>query len=375
MTTSNRPTESGRSGLRPIERRNVDGLAPTGSDSDGYDDDPARREDGQPRGWGDRVRNGVGIQFGRMGWLLLAAGLAFGSAGMAAVTQPQPVTGHRPELTWAADRELSAKLDAAVRDLVLLNGDVDVLSQMAREVLTDLVQIDQAKLTQAWDGGSSAVDSIYARAGDLDTRLICNPWDATRDLELSKTYDPALVDRYHHICLAVASVAPLRGEWESLVAGSQTAMSLATDIGTHDQVGTSALQLATQGRYPEALAKLASASSAISDATSTAADLAKVLDVSTLQDWLSRTTGWDNAARILWQSVIGSKGVITPQVTAAIKVEKAARALLPDDNAVLQVVMDELAGNLIPQGISIENSRGAFASALSDLVGGAAFGQ
>jgi hypothetical protein len=67
--------------------------------------------------------------------------------------------------------------------------------------------------------------------------------------------------------------------------------------------------------------------------------------------------------------------VISPQVTAAIKGEKDARALLPDDNAVLQVVMDELAGNLIPHGISIETSRGAFAAAIGDLVGGTVFGQ
>jgi hypothetical protein len=37
--------------------------------------------------------------------------------------------------------------------------------------------------------------------------------------------------------------------------------------------------------------------------------------------------------------------------------------------------MDELAGKLIPQGISIETSRGAFAAAIGDLVGGTVFGQ
>ena len=73
--------------------------------------------------------------------------------------------------------------------------------------------------------------------------------------------------------------------------------------------------------------------------------------------------------------MIDSKGVISPQVTAAIKNEKDARALLPDDNAVLQVVMDELASNLIPQSISIETSRGAFSAAISDLVGGTVFSQ
>ncbi len=375
MTTSNRPTQSGRPGLRPIERRNLDGLLPAGRDRDEFDDDPGRREGGDHLGWGDRVREGIGNQLVRLGWLLLAAGLALGSAGVAAATQPQPISGHRPELTWAADQELSARLDAAIRDLSLLNGDVDLLSQTARTTLTDLVQIDQAALAQAWASGSSAVSSIYARASDLDTRLTCDPWGDARDVELRKTYDPALVDRYHRVCLAIASVAPLRSEWDALVAGTRTAMTVASDISTHDQAGTAALQLATQGRYPEALAELAGAAGAISAATTTAADLAKVLDVSTLQDWLSRTSGWDNAARVLWQSVIDSKGAITPQVTAAIKVEKAARALLPDDNAVLQVVMDELAGNLIPYGISIETSRGAFSGALSNLVGGTVSGQ
>jgi hypothetical protein len=259
--------------------------------------------------------------------------------------------------------------------MVLLNGDIDLLGQMSRKTLSNLVQIDQAGLTEAWDSGSGAVTSIYARAADLDTRLTCDPWDAAREIELSKTYSPAPIDRYHRICLALTSVGPLRDDWAALVAGSRTAIQVALDINSHDQIGTNALRLATQGRYPDALAELSRASTAIADATAIAADLAKILDVSTLQDWLTRTTRWDSAAAVLWQSVIDSKGVISPQVTAAIKGEKDARALLPDDNAVLQVVMDELAGNLIPHGISIETSRGAFAAAIGDLVGGTVFGQ
>jgi hypothetical protein len=375
MTTSNRPAQSERSALRPIDRRDLDDLEPPADDLEIFDESSDRHERESPLGRGDRIRGVIGRQLVSLGWLLLAAGLAFGSAGVVTATQPTPTSGHRQELTWAADQELSAKLDAAVRDMVLLNGDIDLLGQMSRKTLSNLVQIDRAGLTEAWDSGSGAVTSIYARAGDLDARLTCDPWDAAREIELSKTYSPAPIDRYHRICRALTSVGPLRDDWEALVAGSRTAIQVALDINSHDQIGTNALQLATGGRYSDALAELSRASTAIADATATAADLAKVVDVSTLQDWLTRTTRWDSAAAVLWQSVIDSKGVISPQVTAAIKGEKDARALLPDDNTVLQVVMDDLAGNLIPQGISIETSRGAFAAAIGDLVGGTVFGQ
>ncbi|MGA3057472.1 MAG: hypothetical protein ABSE70_05465 [Candidatus Limnocylindrales bacterium] len=375
MAKSKRPAPSAGSRLRPIEGRDLDDLEPIGYEDSVYDDDPDHREEGYTASSGDRIRDWIGRQLVRVGWLVLAAGLAFGSAGVAAATQRLPTGDNRPELTWAADKELSSKLDAAVSDLVLLNDDVDLLAQMARKTLSGLAQINQVALTQAWDSGSGAVDSIYARAADLNTRLKCDSLDAARRLEMGKTYSPALVDRYQRICLVVASIAPLRNDWESLVAGSRTAMRVASDIDDHDRIAVEALQLATKGLYPEALTKLSGASAAIADATSIAADLAKVTDVSTLRDWLTRTAGWDASARVLWQSLIDSKGRITPQVTAALKGEADARALLPDDNSVLQVVLYELAGNLTSDGISIEAARGALSDALGGLVGGTVVGQ
>jgi hypothetical protein len=51
-----------------------------------------------------------------------------------------------------------------------------------------------------------------------------------------------------------------------------------------------------------------------------------------------------------------------------------ARALLPDNNNVLQVVLYEVAGNMTSDGISIETARGELAAAVADLTGGTVLG-
>jgi hypothetical protein len=158
------------------------------------------------------------------------------------------------------------------------------------------------------------------------------------------------------------------------MAGSQTAMRVADDVNTHDAAAADALVLATQGRYPEAIDKLNGASAAIADASSIADNLSKVTDVSTLTEWMNRTKQMDDALRLLWQTMIGSNGKVTAQVTAALKSVADAKALLPASTDVLQVVMYELGGSLTSDGISIETARGALADALANLVVGTAGG-
>jgi len=371
MTTPGLPPRpiSGSS-LRPIEQSDLaDSVVEFERDEDNLDHADSEL------GWGDRFRSFVGRGLLRLGWLILAAGLAFGSAGIVAAGQHFPSSGARPEITWGADQVLSAKLDAAVRDLVTVNDAVDSLGQMARQTLSSLAQLDQTGLQSAWTQGSSDVNSIDAGAADLNDRLQCAAWGSTLQVDLTKTNSPALVDRYHQVCLAVASVAPLHDDWMAMVEGSQTALQVAGDIQTHDSAAADALELATGGRYPEALTKLSGASASIADASSIAAGLAKLTDVSTLTAWLSRTRQMDDALKLLWQTMVDSNGKVTTQVTAALRAVNDAKALLPNDNSVLQVVLHEMAGNLTSDGISIETARGALANALADLVGGTVFGR
>jgi hypothetical protein len=337
---------------------------------DDYDLDP----EGYERTLGDRFRAWVGRELIRLGWLGLATGIALGSAGIVAATQPAPSSGIRTELTYAADRALSDRLDAAVRDLARLKDDVDSLGDMARKTLASLSQVNQLALSDASARGTDGVNAIDAAAAALNKNLDCQSWSPAWELELRKVNSSPVVDRYHSICLAIESVAPLRGDWESLMAGSQTAMRVANDVNSHDAAAADALILATQGRYPEAIEKLNVASAAVADASSIADSLSRVTDVSTLTQWMNRTKQMDDALRLLWQTMITSKGKVTAQVTAALKAVADAKALLPASTDVLQVVMYELAGTLTSDGISIETARGALADALANLVDGTAGG-
>ncbi|HEX7613525.1 MAG TPA: hypothetical protein VF371_12195, partial [Candidatus Limnocylindrales bacterium] len=87
MTTPGLPPRppSG-SGLRPIEGRDLTGFGPDGYQLgiDDYDFDL----EGYERTQGDRFRAWVGRGLIRLGWLGLAAGIALGSAGIVAATQP-----------------------------------------------------------------------------------------------------------------------------------------------------------------------------------------------------------------------------------------------------------------------------------------------
>jgi hypothetical protein len=337
-----------------------------GYDDYDYDDGPNLRK---------RIRSWFARTLVRLGWLGLAGVLAFGSAGMVAATSHSPALGARQELTWGSDRTLNVKLDGAVGDLVLLSDDVTQLGAMTRSVLSNLTQVNQGGVTAAQGDGTTALTAIDNRAANLRERLDCGPWTDAKVTQLIKTYSSDAIARYRSVCLALNAVAPLDDDWASLVGGSTEAMKVAQDIADHDTLGKAALQLGTAGRYSEALAKLADADKPLSEATTFAAKLAIVADLSTLTTWLTRTKGFDDSLRVLWQSMIDSKGRVTPQVTVALKGVNDAKALLPTDNSALQVSLFEMANRLTADGISIETARGQLATAVGALTGGTVAGR
>jgi hypothetical protein len=368
MTTPGRsPQPFEGSLLRPIEERDLAVYNP-----DGYGIDPEDLDfdlDDNEISRGDRFRAWTGRQLIRLGWLGLAAGLAFGAAGIVAATSHPASGAAKPELTWSADKTLTDRLDASLRNLGRLQDDVDSLGDQTRKALAALSQVNQVALHAALDSGSDDLAGIKSTAAGLDDQLQCPAWAEMTDAELLKTYSTAVIDRYRKTCDAIASVAPLGADWDSLTSGSLTAMQVVDDINTHDSVGADALQLAAQGRYEEAVIKLNEADRSISDASDIAVKLAKVTSVPTLTEWLRRTKQFDDVLLLLWRTMIDSGGKVTPQVTAALKAVSDAKALLPNDTAVMQVVLYEMAGNLTANGLSIETAKGALSDAMAELAG------
>jgi hypothetical protein len=388
MTTPNLPPRSifGWS-LRPIEESDLPGYG-SGLDFDDSDYD-LNHGDYRP-GRGDRFRALVGRGLIRLGWLVLAAGLALGSGGIVAAAEHLPSPETRPELTWSADQAMSAKLDSAVRDLARLKDDVDSLGDQARKTLSSLTQQNELALQSAWNDGWNHVTAIDAGAADLTQRLQCGAWDSASQADLAKKYSPPLIDRYHKVCLAVGSVSPLHDDWSAMVTGSRTAILVVEDIQTWDSMAESARESAVMGRYPDALTKLGSAATSIAEATVIANDLGKTLDVSTLTKWLSRIKQMDDSLQVLWQLMIDTNGAVTAEVTTALRAVAEANNQLPwtkpsltppnappqysEDafQAALQVIVYEMAGHLTSNGISIETARSDLADALSGLTGATA---
>jgi hypothetical protein len=368
MTHSNRPSPSNWDpARRPPDAFRFDQFGPEEYElTPEYEYDEGSYDEA---GWRARLGSASGWILVRLAWVGLAAVLSFGSAGIVAATGQSSGSDNRPELTYGADRALSDRLDAGIRDLARLNDHVIVLGSAARELLANLSQVNAIRLQTTYQRGDAAVAAIDQGASALSARLECKPWPSTRDAELAKTYSRALIDRWRQVCAALDSVTPLRDDWASMQNGANLAMQVASDINAHDQTTGDALQSAKLGRYTDALAALGKASASLADAQGIATAMAKVADVSTLTEWLGRTKTFDDALALLWQTMIDSKGRITVQVTAALKAVSDAQGLLPDNNSVLQVVLYEMGGNLTSDGISIETAKGQLAAALSDLTG------
>jgi hypothetical protein len=334
-------------------------------DYDSYGYGPSRRQ---------RIRRWSGRVLVRLGWLGLAAVLALGSAGMVAATSHSPSLGGRQELTWGADQTLSAKLDGAVRDLVLLFQDITLMSDMTRNVLSSLTQVNGVGVSAAQQDGTAALAAIESRTAALRQRLDCGPPTDAKAALLIETYGTDTIDRYLTVCQALDSVAPIAADWGSLVDSSTLTMQVVSDIVAHDRLGTQALQLATAGRFPDALARLAEADKPLAEAASIATRLSAVADLSTLTAWLARSKAFDDALGVLWQAMIDWKNPLAPQVIAALKSEEAAKALLPTSNDALETSVDEMTKILPANGISIENAKGLIANAINTLTGGTVVG-
>jgi hypothetical protein len=297
-----------------------------------------------------------------VGWVVIAALIAIGAAGVVAATQHSPGTNARPELTWVGDQAATPALDAATEELAQLSTTVDALASTARRSLANIVGGDVQALSDTIDEGTTQVTAVKAQTTRLGAALANVPGVGDgASLRLS----PGIVDRYDALASTQGLTDGLETDWLAFTGRAVGAARLTGLLTRHDQETAAAAKAGAAGHYRRALTLLDAPDATLEEALRLRDDLASSTDVSTLTEWLTRNSAYDAALRNLYESLVDAKGRVTNRVRRAFTEEAAARDQLPADTRGLVVIMGDVArGGLNQAVISIEQARGALAAAL-----------
>ncbi len=296
-------------------------------------------------------------------WLLIAALVALGAAGLATAANHPPQADARPELTWTGDRQAIQALDAATGKLQALAAAVDALGSSSRTALASLVAGDTSTLTTTLDTGSAQLSVVSSAAADLHAALNAVPF--TGD-DAALHVSAATLARYRLLSATPALSAGLESDWAVLSARAMAASGVPDLLASHDQQTSAAAKQGEAGHYQQALALLDGPDATIAQARSLAASLSTNADVTTLTQWIDRQAAYDGALRQLYGAMLSSRGKVTNAVRAAFAAEEAALAALPTNTKGIVVIMGDIArGGLNQVVIDIEVARGSLAAALA----------
>jgi hypothetical protein len=295
-------------------------------------------------------------------WVVMAALIALGGAGVVASMDHVPGTSARPELTWAGDAAAGPALDAATLELERLSVEVDALSTSARLALAQVVAGSLDGLQESIATGTLQLAAVDRQAEVLEASLARVPGPGAQG-ELRLSAD--VRRRYEELAGTSGLTAGLEAEWAAFAGRAVDAASLTGLLAEHDRQTAAAAKEGGAAHYRDALELLDRSDATMAKARAMRDRLAPTTEVSTLTTWLDRNAAYDAALRNLYQSLIKANGRVTSSVRQAFAAEQEARRNLPGDTRGLVVIMAELAqGGLNQAVISIEEARGALGAAL-----------
>jgi hypothetical protein len=300
-------------------------------------------------------------------WLAVVVIIALGAAGLVTGMDAPPDGASRPELTSTGDAQVTAVLDAAEADLRGVADDVEALGVAARGALAALNGSDLATVEAAITRGDALMATIGRRSSSIRDDLANVPLIGTArgDYEVSQP----VRDRHARLVDAANATTDLDGAWAQLTIGSLAASRLSAQLAAHDEAVLAAAALGRDAKYDDAAAKLDDAEAAIADARRSRDQLAKTVDVTTLDAWLDRNAAYDKALRDLYLALRDVGGRVTTKVRNAIDAEQQAKERLPPDARGLVLIMSEIGrGGMNRAVIAIEEARGRLADDLAGPV-------
>lgn len=312
----------------------------------------------------DGRSDGVRRVGGAVVWVLLVLAIALGAAGLVTATPSSVLPAARPELTGIVDAQVMRELDAVEVDLAALAADVDALGTQGRGALSGLVNGRQSTVDAAVRAGDALLVTIGAKAMAIRARMEAAPYvgGPAADLHVS----PAVQARYARLLGGVDAVEDLDASWAGLTSGAVTASKVSASLAEHDRLVGLAAERGRAARYKDAVGYLTQAAEQLEIAQGLRTELAKTVDVTTLDQWLERNTTYDQALRSLYIAVNKVGGRVTQAVRDAIAAEKEARRRLPPDSRGLIVIIGEIGrGGMNSAVIAIEEAKAQLADALA----------
>jgi hypothetical protein len=300
-----------------------------------------------------------------LAWLAAVLLIALGAAGLVAGMDAPATAGSRPWLTARDDLVVGTSLDAIAADLELVSDRLDALGEQGRGALSALVANDPAPAAAALDAGDDLVADIRARSALIETALAEVPLIGTPEAEFRLA--AAVRDRHARLARAVTTTRGLEAAWLQLASGSAAAARLSGLLAAHDEAVLAAAAQGRDAEYAQALTILDDADTAITDARLLRTQLARTVDVTTLDEWLDRSARYDAALRDLYAALVDSDGRITRAVRAAMTAEGKAKDRLPPDTRGLVLIMAEIGrGGMNGAVVAIEQARGQLSEALAE---------
>ncbi|MGH2407397.1 MAG: hypothetical protein ACRDF7_04855, partial [Candidatus Limnocylindrales bacterium] len=209
--------------------------------------------------------------------------------------------------------------------------------------------------------GDALVLQIEAHSVQVQADLDALPYDPARDL-LGRTTLQRLAAAHD----ALDGVAPLAGLWSQLAASTVPSQQLTADLVDHDKSTYEAIVKGADGHYATALVVLAASSAKLDAAQAIRDQMVKLVDTTTIDQWIARNRAYDAALVGLYQDLQASNGTATSALRAELAAVEKARQLLPPDTRALIVIVGDLAqGGLNSAAIAIEQARGALADAVA----------
>jgi hypothetical protein len=297
-------------------------------------------------------------------WIAIIVIIALGAAGLVTALDHPPGSAGRTDFSGTGDAVVIPQLDAAEAAFTALADQVDALSTEARAALAALNEGDPTAGAADIEHGDVLVSGIVARTAALRRALADVPYVGTQEAGLTVSND--VVARHATLVAALDATDGLDLAWNRLTIGAVAATNMSRMLAEHDRLVVSAADRGRRAKYAAAIKDLDNAKAQIAAARTLRDRLSATVDVSVLDEWLTRNENYDIALQNLYTALskVGTK--VTKATHAAVVAEAEARARLPPDTRGLVLIMAEIGqGGMSRAVIAIEEARAKLDDALA----------